>query len=80
MRRTLWRVSCWHHFTCSTFHVQRRGHSLPAQAVLCTVQGLVLLVPPQLDWINTRGAREKSDRVGNEGGGSVSSHSLSLQN
>lgn len=36
-----------------------------AQAVLCTVQGLVLLVPPQLDWIKTRGTREKSNHVGN---------------
>lgn len=78
-RKTLWRVSCWHHFTCSTFHVQRQGHSLPAQAVLCTVQGLVLLVPPQLDWINIRGTREKSDHVGNKAGGSAASRSLCLQ-
>lgn len=76
---TLWRVSCWHHFNSSTFHIQRQGHFLPTQAVLCTVQGFVLLVPPQLDWTNTRGSREKPDHVGNEGGGGASTH-FSLQN
>lgn len=78
LRTTLSRVSWWDNFTCSVFHVQEQGHSLPAQAG--TVQGLVLLVPPELDWISIRGTRENSDHVGNEGEGSVSSDSLSLQN
>lgn len=67
MIKTLCRVWCWCHFIFSTLDVHRQECSLPVQAVLCTVQGLVLLVLPQLVWINTRGIRGNCDCAGNEG-------------
>lgn len=57
-----------------------RNRDIPIPAQAGPVQGLVLLVPPDLDWINIRAMRENSDHVGNKERGNVSSDSLSLQN